>query len=202
MSTNETLSRKIIGKLATQPEGQPVTAKSLLHLGTRAAVDQALSRLARCGRITRLARGLYVLPIATRFGARAPSVEKTVEALAALLGETVVLGGASAANRLGLSTQVPVRPVYLTSGANRILAFGKQTVEFRHAPAWQLVEPASRVGDLIRALSWLGREQAIEGALKLVARMSESERSTLAQLRPRMPEWLARSVSETARAHG
>ena len=39
-----------------QSEGVPVTAKGLLHLGSRAAVDQTLSRLARSGELLRLAR--------------------------------------------------------------------------------------------------------------------------------------------------
>ena len=39
------LTEKILAYTAGLPEGAPVSAKSLLHLGNRAAVDQALSRL-------------------------------------------------------------------------------------------------------------------------------------------------------------
>ncbi len=42
-----------------QPEGVPVLAKGLLHLGNRAAVDQALSRLVRRGALLRAGRGVY-----------------------------------------------------------------------------------------------------------------------------------------------
>ena len=40
------------------PEGTPVAAKELLHLGSRAAVDQALSRLVRRGSLMRAGRGI------------------------------------------------------------------------------------------------------------------------------------------------
>ena len=116
-----------------------MSAKGLLHLGSRAAVDQALSRLARRNDLLRAGRGLYVLPVKGRFGSRAPSVRKTVEALAAQRGEQIAASGAMAANTLGLTTQVPVKPVFLTSGRDRKLKLGRQEVELRHAPQWQLV---------------------------------------------------------------
>ena len=68
--------------------------------------------------------GAYVKPIKTRFGVRAPSAAKVVEAIAATRAETVVPHGAAAANSLGLTTQVPTKLVYLTSGRNRRLRLG------------------------------------------------------------------------------
>ena len=71
----ETLSTRILAEVAALPEAAPIYAKGLLHLGNRAAIDQALSRLARRGQLLRAGRGLYVRPIETRFGPRTPSVE-------------------------------------------------------------------------------------------------------------------------------
>ncbi len=108
------LNETILCFARNQPEGVPVMAKGLLHLGSRAAVDQSLSRLSRSGELLRLGRGLYVLPVKSRFGSRAPSVEKTVKAFAAQRGEMIANGGAMAANALRLTTQVPVKQVFLT----------------------------------------------------------------------------------------
>ena len=41
------IPERIVSEITNWPENLPVSAKSLLHLGTRAAVDQALSRLSR-----------------------------------------------------------------------------------------------------------------------------------------------------------
>ena len=116
-----TLAKQVLEHAAGLPEGAPLVAKELLHLGSRAAVDQALSRLVQRGALLRAGRGLYVLPVESRFGTRAPSAAKVVEGLANQRGETIVPHGAAAANALGLTTQVPMRAVYLTSGPSRRL---------------------------------------------------------------------------------
>ena len=110
------------------PEAAPLCPGALLHLGRRAAVDQALSRLVRAGQLLRIFRGVYMRPIETRFGLCSPSVEKAIESLSALWGETIVPSGGAAANVLGLTTQVPVQPVYLTSGPSRRLRTESRTV--------------------------------------------------------------------------
>ena len=185
------LTEQILSHAAGLPEGAPVSAKSLLHLGNRAAVDQALSRLTERGQLVRAGRGVYLRPIASRFGTRTPSVEQAVEALAAQKGEIIVSNGAAAANALGLTTQVPVRSVYLTSGRSRKMHLGKQVVELRHAPRWQLALAN-------RALAWLGPEKA-ETALKTLKRkMPPGVFGELVAVAPQLPTWLAQSVGRVA----
>lgn len=196
----ERLSEKVLAHASTLPEGVPVTAKGLLHLGSRAAIDQALSRLTRRGALLRAGRGAYVLPVESRFGKRAPSVEKTVAALAEQRGERIAASGAMAANALGLTTQVPTRPVYLTSGRSRRLVLGKQEVELRHAPNWQLALGNAKPGQVIRALAWLGPEKAEAAASRLRTTLNREERAELARVAGRMPDWLAGTVSRMA--HG
>jgi hypothetical protein len=191
----QTIAKQVLEHAAGLPEGTPVRAKGLLHLGSRAAVDQVLSRLVRRGTLLRADRGIYVLPVESRFGARAPSPAKMVEGLAAQSGETIVLHGASAANALGLTSQVPIRAVYLTSGPSRRLKLGAQTVEFRHAPVWQLVFPGRRAGDVVRALAWLGPEKAGDALRTLRAILPPAEMKEVASARARLPTWMAQEVS-------
>ena len=66
----------------------------------RAAVGQALSRLARSGRLMRIRQGVYMRPIESRFGRCAPGIEKSPQALSELWGETIVPNGGGAANWL------------------------------------------------------------------------------------------------------
>lgn len=134
----QTLCEKIQGHSATLAEGTLISAKELLHLGKRAAVDQALSRLVRRGDLFRVQRGLYVRPVETRFGRRAPATSRVIGELLRLRGEIIVLHPAAVANALGLTTQVPLREVYLTSGPSRLLKIGRVTVELQHAPLEQL----------------------------------------------------------------
>jgi hypothetical protein len=50
----------------------------------------------------------------------------------------VVPHGASSANVLGLTQQVPIREVYLTSGHTRRLKHGRSEVLVKYAPRWML----------------------------------------------------------------
>lgn len=193
MKTN--LADRILAYGTMLPEGTPLTAKSLLHLGSRAATDQALSRLTRRGKLMRSGRGMYVRPIESRFGTRTPSPEKVVTETARLRGETVVPHGAAAANRLGLTTQVPMRAIYLTSGRSRRLNLGAQNIELVHAPRWQLTNAGRPSGEVVRALAWAGRPQAHEFLARIKRELPEEVRKELVASRGALPEWLARTIS-------
>jgi hypothetical protein len=123
---------------------------------------------------------------------------KVVEAIAAQRGESVAPHGAAAANELGLTTQVPVREVYLTSGRSRRLKLGAQVVELRHVPAWQLVLPGRPAGTAIRALAWLGPKRASEALRTLQRKLSPSELQAVVGARGRLPTWMAQEVSALA----
>lgn len=190
----EALSQKILNHLCTSPEGGVLSAKELLHLGARAAVDQALSRMARDGHLERACRGVYFRPIKSRFGSRSPAAFELARGIGTRMGETVVPQGAVAANALGLTTQVPVREVFWTSGPNRELKLGAQKVEFRHVPRWQLILPGQPAGDAIRALAWAGPKHAEKTVRALGAKLSPSERDALIASRGALPSWLAQAV--------
>jgi hypothetical protein len=194
------LGNRLMAEAALLPAGTPLSAKRFLHLGERAAVDQALSRLARSGHLLRAARGLYLRPVETRFGLSAPGLEATLKALELETGEALVPAGAAAANRLGLTTQVPVRAVYLTSGPSRQLALGAQVIELRHAPRWQLVLPGRPAGDAVRALAWLGRQQGTKVAPRLAQTLGPEAVQELSAVRGRLPTWLAAEVSHLVAA--
>ena len=103
---------------------------------------------------------------------------------------------ATPANTLGLTTQVPVQPVYLTSGPNRNLKLGEQTIVLRHALAWQLVAPHRPAGDAVRALAWLGPREVAENIGAVKRRLSADDIRELATSRARVPAWLAEPVSQ------
>lgn len=194
----EKLTQNILALAAQQPEGVSISARELLHLGSRVAVDQSLSRLVRSGRLMRVGRGLYVRPVETRFGRRPPAVETVIAALAEAKGEIVVSHGAAAANALGLTTQVPARSVYLTSGRSRKLTLGTQTVELRHAPAWQLALSNHPAGEAVRALAWFGKSNADTVLASLQKRLPKGAIAELMNARAQLPTWLAERVSQMA----
>ena len=192
------LTQAIFTASQSLPEGAILSPKECLHLGSRAAVDQALTRLAREGKLLRVSRGAYVIPVTGRFGSRAPSTESVVQAIEKQSGETIVASGASEANALGLTTQVPTREVFITSGVSRTLQLGNRIVELKHGTRWQLALGKRPAGMAVRALSWLGPEE-VHTALKMLRKKLPSlEWEALCAARGALPSWMARAVGEVS----
>ena len=194
--TSPSLPRRIIEYANTLAEGTPITPASLLHLGNRAAVNQALTRLVRRRKLERIYHGIYVLRMQGRFGPYLPCSFDVVRALAKMWGETIVPCGGAAANWVGLITQNVMREIYYTSGPSRKLYFGRHMVELRRAPRWQLVAPGRKAGDVIRALAWMGPEEAPDALGKVIPRFSQEDCDELAAARALLPIWLAEIISQ------
>ncbi len=147
------IAKRIQGK----GRGSVWTPKDFLDLGSRAAVDQSLSRLVGSGVLQRVDRGVYCYPkVSPRLGALTPSPDTVARAVANATGSRLQVSGARAANELGLSMQVPARSVYLTDGPSRTVRIGRQIVELKHAPAGQLYGAGTRAGMAVQALRYLG----------------------------------------------
>jgi hypothetical protein len=192
------LTEAILSAAQALPEGGMLSPKEFLHLASRAAIDQGLTRLMRQGKLLRVGRGAYAAPVVGRFGSRPPSTQAVVEAIEAASGEVVVATGATEANVLGLTTQVPTREVFLTSGSSRKLHLGNRNVELKHGSRWHLGLGKRPAGMAIRALSWLGPEQA-PAALKILrATLPAEEWAAMRSARATLPSWMARAVSEVS----
>jgi len=194
----ERLTESILQRVTTLPEGAPVSAKMLLHLGTRPAVDQSLSRLARRGQLLRAGRGMYVSPVTSRFGTHAPSAHRLIEEFSAQRGEVVVRSGAMSANALGLTTQVPARTVYWTSGRSRSLNLGKLVIKLEHVPSWQLAFAKEPAGEIVRALAWAGPERVQSVLQEIEGKVPRAEIQKVAQQVSRFPGWMASALSRSA----
>ena len=177
-------------------EGCVLSPKEFLHLGSRAAIDQAFSRLARSGELLRVARGVYVAPVSSRFGTRSPSPEKVVKAFAEKTGEVVVSHGANSANALGLTQQVPTREIFLSSGRSRKLSLGRSVVTIRHAPQWMLALGSGPAGEAVRALAWMGQPHVSKSLGVLHQRLSKADWNTLISARAALPSWMAKAIGQ------
>lgn len=192
------LAQAVMSAAESLPEGWLLSPKAFLHLGSRVAVDQTLSRLTKEGRLLRVARGAYARPVQGRFGERPPAAEAVVQAIEAGNAEVVVASGAVEANALGLTTQVPVKEIYLTSGPSRRLRLGNRELYLKHGTRSEMVLGKRPAGKAIRALLWLGPEQAPTALQVLKNQLEAQEWEALLAARAVLPSWMARAVSRYA----
>lgn len=190
----KTLPESILDHSRRLPEGGLLSPKEFLHLGSRAAVDQALSRLAKAGQLIRAARGLYLAAI-TDLGKQAtPSMDKVVSALASKNQEEIILDGARSAKMLGLSAQALDGNVFLSNGRTRALKVGDATAEIRHAPRWMLALGSTTAGAVIRALAWLGERRIGEVMERLRKQLTPIDWQALSSVRSLLPSWMALAI--------
>jgi len=200
-----TTMKGIRARLAILPQGEPFVVSSLLSLGPRAAVDQALTRLTREGTLLRVARGVYVRPKENRFvGKVMPGTREIVTALAEARGERLQIHGAEAVLALGLTTQVPMKSMYYTNGRNRTLQVGRQEVLLKHAAPRLLTFSQGPVGMAFSALWYLGSRQVTSETLETIrGKLTPSEFMEL-RCSLQLPPWLVVAFQrfEQARPHG
>jgi hypothetical protein len=159
------------------------TPKDFLDLGSRAAVDQALSRLFKNGVLRRISRGLYDLPRMSGILNRpAPAnIDAAVDALARRSNVKIVPDGIFAANQLGLTNAVPAKASYITNGTTKTVNIGSRTIYLRHV-SQRLIDWTNRpAGCVVQALDWLGLSVA-------------DNPETINLLRKRVPDDLKRNL--------
>ncbi|MFZ9478269.1 MAG: DUF6088 family protein, partial [Steroidobacteraceae bacterium] len=92
MNTTTKTAELIRQRIEAMPIGEPFTPTAFLECGTRASVDQTLSRLVKAGSIERVTRGVFVRPEVSRFvGKVSPSPLKVAETVALWHGEPAVV---------------------------------------------------------------------------------------------------------------
>ena len=202
MSTSE-LIRQHVQKL---PVGEPFTPAAFLGMGARASVDQALSRLAKAGVITRITRGVFVRPTENRhLGKVLPEPSKVAETVAKAKGASIQIHGAEAARRFELTTQTPTQPVFYTSGPSKRFRMGKMEVVLKHVASRKLAFAGRPAGMALSALWYLGKNEVTPATIEKIRRkLSSSEFETLSTAKASMPGWMAEAFYhyEQQVAHG
>ena len=177
------------------------TPRDFLDIGSREAVDQALSRLVKAGRLRRVGRGLYdesrISGVLKRL---APvDLDAAIAAIARRDGIHVMPDGMVAANRLGLTNAVPAKPCYVTDGASRSVEIDGRKIRFRHASPSVMRWAGKASAPVVQALRWLGPAAAdAQVASILKRRLPDAVKRDLAQYSCDLPGWalpLARSIT-------
>jgi hypothetical protein len=140
---------------------------------------------------------MYISPVTSQFGTHAPSAHRLIAELSTHRGEDIVPSGATSANALGLTTQVPTQMIYWTSGRSRKLTLGKLVIQLVHVPSWQLAFAKERAGEIVRALAWAGPER-VQAVLKdIEGKVPRTEIQKVAQQISRFPSWMASALSRS-----
>ncbi len=192
-----TTAKAIRNNLRKLPKGKPFTISRFLKYGSRGTVARTLSRMVAEGEIKRVARGVFVRPKKNRFvGEVMPEVIEVVKTIAKNNHETIQVHGGEAAWRFKLSTQVPLVPVFLTSGSSRTIKIGNLSVKFIHTSSQRRLQFAGKkIGFALAALWFLGKQNTnAEVISKIRSNLSSEEFEKLRA--GNLPAWMATALNE------
>ena len=119
-------------------------------------ISDLLSVYTRVGKLVRLANGVYLKTTITKFGPVYPSPTEIAEAIARRDHAQVLMSGLAAENYFGLSTQVPMKIVFLTNGSARMLTVGNTTIEFKRGVPRNFAFKDKTMATLCLALKSIG----------------------------------------------
>ena len=180
-------------RIMAQPTGQLFSANTFCQAASYENVRKILGRMAIAGKIKRVARGLYIKPKHVAYiGETLPSPIEIVQNIAQSTGEIIAIHGAEAARKLQLTTQVPMQPIFYTTGNSREIKTPNRTIILQHISPRKLVAPETIAGTVISALWYLGKANvSLEILYKIQKQLTHNEFNSISEYVDRMPAWMA-----------
>jgi hypothetical protein len=151
----DSVNSQIEAKIRRAKPGQIFLPSDFKDLGTSTAIRKALSRLVAQKVIVRMGQGIYTKPVQDKvLGEVLPSIEEIAATLAKKEHVKIMPTGQYALNKIGLSTQVPMKMIFLTNGTKKNISIGKSSIIFLPTTAKKL----AMMGP-ITSLLFLGLEE-------------------------------------------
>jgi hypothetical protein len=198
MKTSYPIDDKIIRSIWSSRNPLPKTAKDFSTIGKSAAIRQALARLAKSGKLKRIRRGFYERP---RFhpiiGQSTSSSMDVARVILESRHAPWQVSGATAANLLGLSEQVPGQLVIKTTASIPPVKLGNSQIKFQRVAPSSLIGAGTEAGTVIQALRHLGSEGLGPTQREHLHRnLKANTKRELKKLAPELPQWMQPIVKE------
>jgi len=183
---------QIVEVVSSTPKGTLFFPEDFEDTGSSEAVRKALQRLENKGDIRRVAHGVYILPKESSYiGEIMPSTEEVADAIAKRDKIRIIPTGAYALHALGLSTQIPLKLVFLTDGAARTINVGKRTIKLKRTTPKNLMAKGKISSLVIQALREIGRDMVRpEELTQILELLKEEDQQLLKHDIKLAPEWI------------
>lgn len=188
---------QVFKKIKDNKRGKIFFPASFSKLGSEDAIHQALKRLTEKGILLRIAHGIYLYPKTdSELGLLYPPIDEIAKAIAKRDKARIIPTGVQALNLLGLSTQVPMKVVYLTDGAQRNISIGNQSIKFKKTSPRYLATKGEISGLVIQALREIGKDNASANQLRKIHEILQKEDSANVRNDADLaPAWISRIMS-------
>lgn len=195
----QSIHNQVKNIISKKRKGAIVFAEDFKKIGDGGTIRISLFRLCKENFLIRLANGIFLYPkIDKKFGLGViyPSIFEIANEIAKREKARLIPTGVYAMNRLGLSTQVPAKVVFLTDGAPRTIKIGQNaSIKFQKTTAKNLAFKGKITQLVCSALKEIGKNNVTDEQLQKIAQALALENNKTIEHDAKLaPEWISNII--------
>lgn len=189
---------KIELKIKKSAKGKIFFADDFVKFGSSENIRKVLSRLEKEGLLERLAQGIYLVPKKDELlGVLYPTTEEIALEIAKRDKARIAPTGSLALFQLGITTQIPLKAVYLTDGAQRVITIENRTIQFKKTTPRNLAIKDRLLMLITQALKEIGQYKVTDLHLqKLKTYVLQLDAEILKTQMKFAPVWVQKRIKE------
>jgi hypothetical protein len=191
MDRPSVLLKRYIAKLTGD---EIFTTRDCLPFGSRAAIDQGLSRLVKANILVRLARGVFMLKNSHR---KKPSIGEIAQVKAQSFGRLIATHGSTLAYQCGLQAKPPKEVLFSVNSSSSTFKAGNIQVHLKKTCWRKMSLQRLRVGKVLIALWHVGQGNSNQAKVtKAIGQFGHRDKVTLRESMRWIPAWLGANFLE------
>lgn len=192
MSAMSVTSERILERINNEKLGA-FTSSDFSDIDNYKMISKALEILDDKGVIKRARRGIYYIPKYNELLGieEAPNIDDIAKAIARQYNFIIIPSGNYALNMIGLSTQVPIKYIYITNGPYNEYEVGNNTIYFKHSTSREINNLPYKILICIQALKTIGKNNIDDGVIKKIKSfLDDSDINNLKTQNYKITSWI------------
>lgn len=187
---------KIETKVFKSSLGEMFFAEDFYQYGSPGNIRLTLFRLENEGVLERLAQGIYLKPKRDPLlGTIYPSIEEIAKQIAQRDKARIAPTGVFALYLLGLTTQIPLKAVYLTDGSQREIKIGNRTIQLKKTVPRSFAIKDELLHLIVQAFKEIGEKEVTDEFLKMIQpHISQLNEQVLQTQLKYAPVWIQKTI--------
>lgn len=198
----ETAKNKIERKVLKSSRGELFFADDFKNYGTPENIRLTLFRMENEGLIERLAHGIYIKPKKDPLlGTIYPNIGEVAKEIAKRDKARIAPTGVMALYLLGLTTQVPLKAVFLTDGSQREVKIGNRTIKFKRTVPKSFAIKDELLHLIVQAFKEKGQQEITEDFLETIKQaVKKLDEKVMQNQVVYAPVWIQKQINNLYRS--
>lgn len=193
----ESSKNQIQKKISKASFGEIFFLDDFSKYGSSDNIRKVLSRLEQEGLVERLAQGIYLKPKKDPLlGTLYPTTEEIAKQIGQRDKARIAPTGVLALYLLGLSTQVPLKAVYLSDGSQREVKIGNRTIQFKKTVPKSFAIKDELLHLIVQAFKEVGQNKVTEDFLqKIKPSVLQLDEQVVQKQLKYAPVWIQKQIN-------